>query len=76
MMQSIIQEQIANIMVLPNRICVPMAPGLDISRIKYPMPDVSIYQIRSNHETFFATIYQTIWEPTLKHVKKCFFVVL
>lgn len=39
MLQTIIQEQIANIMVLPNRICVQMAPGLDISRIKYPQPD-------------------------------------
>ena len=76
MMQSIIQEQIANIMVLPNRICVPMAPGLDISRIKYPMPDVSlsvihgIYHIRPNQGTFFATIYQAIWEPMFRHVKK------
>lgn len=45
MLQTIIQENIANIMVLPNRIAVQMTPGLDVSRIRYPQPDVSSYQL-------------------------------
>ncbi|KAL4229104.1 Extended synaptotagmin-3 [Mactra antiquata] len=39
MLQTIIQENIANIMVLPNRIVVEMAKGLEISRLRYPQPD-------------------------------------
>lgn len=38
MLLTIIQENIANIMVLPNRIVIQMAQGLEISRLRYPQP--------------------------------------
>lgn len=41
MVEDIIAEQIANIMVLPNRIAVPMIEGLNLSLLKYPPPEVS-----------------------------------
>ena len=45
MVDTIIHEQIANIMVLPNRIDVEMVKDLsNIGRLKYPLPDVS-YEI-------------------------------
>ena len=42
MMDTIITEQLANIMVLPNRIVVPMVPNVDLMMLKYPPPDVSL----------------------------------
>ncbi|XP_045210461.2 extended synaptotagmin-2-like isoform X2 [Mercenaria mercenaria] len=39
MLQTIIQENIANIMVLPNRIVVQTAQGLEVSKLRYPQPD-------------------------------------
>jgi len=42
MLQTIILENIANIMVLPNRIAVQMAPDLDLTKLRYPQPDVSM----------------------------------
>lgn len=41
MVEDIIAEQIANIMVLPNRIAVPMIEELNLSLLKYPPPEVS-----------------------------------
>ena len=40
MVEDIIAEQIANIMVLPNRIAVPMIEELNLSLLKYPPPEV------------------------------------
>ena len=43
MVDTIIQEQIGAIMVLPNKIDVPMVDDLKaIARLKYPLPDVSV----------------------------------
>ncbi|XP_052265318.1 extended synaptotagmin-2-like isoform X2 [Dreissena polymorpha] len=39
MVHTIIQENIASIMVLPNRIVVEMAKGVKISKLKFPSPD-------------------------------------
>ncbi|WAR06103.1 ESYT2-like protein [Mya arenaria] len=39
MLHTIIQENIANIMVLPNRIVVEMAKGVQITKLKFPQPD-------------------------------------
>lgn len=50
MVDTIIQEQIAAIMVLPNRIDVPMVEDLKaIARLKYPLPDgvLRIYMIEA-----------------------------
>ncbi|KAK3591394.1 hypothetical protein CHS0354_005316 [Potamilus streckersoni] len=38
MLYTIIKEQIANIMVLPNRIVVPIFPEMDVSKLRYPQP--------------------------------------
>ncbi|KAK6182627.1 hypothetical protein SNE40_010269 [Patella caerulea] len=38
MLKTIVQEQIANIMVLPNRIPISMAKGLDLNKLRYPQP--------------------------------------
>ncbi|ESO96571.1 extended synaptotagmin-like protein 2-like protein variant [Lottia gigantea] len=38
MLKNIVQEQIANIMVLPNRIPVSMVKGLDLNKLRYPQP--------------------------------------
>ncbi|KAL8564138.1 hypothetical protein ACOMHN_035743 [Nucella lapillus] len=38
MLHNIVQEQIANIMVLPNRIPIQMASDVDIKKLRYPMP--------------------------------------
>jgi len=43
MLKTIIQENIANIMVLPNRIVVEMAKGVKVAKLKFPQPDVSLY---------------------------------
>ena len=40
MLHSIIQEQIANFMVLPNRYPIQLAEGLDINKLRYPQPQV------------------------------------
>ncbi|XP_048779996.1 extended synaptotagmin-2-like isoform X3 [Ostrea edulis] len=39
MVEDIIAEQIANIMVLPNRIAVPMIEELNLNLLKYPPPE-------------------------------------
>ncbi|XP_076437301.1 extended synaptotagmin-2-like isoform X2 [Babylonia areolata] len=38
MLHTIVQEQISNIMVLPNRIPIQMASDVDIKKLRYPMP--------------------------------------
>ncbi|KAK7092651.1 extended synaptotagmin-2-like isoform X3 [Littorina saxatilis] len=38
MLHSIVQEQIAAIMVLPNRIPIQMASNVDVRKLKYPQP--------------------------------------
>ncbi|GFN89709.1 extended synaptotagmin-like protein 2 [Plakobranchus ocellatus] len=38
MLHSIIQEQIANFMVLPNRYPIKLAEGLDLNKLRYPQP--------------------------------------
>ncbi|XP_012938317.1 extended synaptotagmin-2 [Aplysia californica] len=38
MLHSIIQEQVANFMVLPNRYPIQMVEGLDLNRLRYPQP--------------------------------------
>ncbi|CAL1546958.1 unnamed protein product [Lymnaea stagnalis] len=38
MLHSIIQEQIANFMVLPNRYPIQLAEGLDLNKLRYPQP--------------------------------------
>jgi hypothetical protein len=43
MLHSIVQEQIAAIMVLPNRIPVQMASDVDIRKLRYPHPQVGGY---------------------------------
>ena len=40
MIEGIINEQIAAIMVLPHRIVVPMVEGVNLSLLKYPLPEV------------------------------------
>eukprot|EP00105_Crassostrea_gigas_P027085 XP_011448299.1 PREDICTED: extended synaptotagmin-2 isoform X2 [Crassostrea gigas] len=51
MVEDIIAEQIANIMVLPNRIAVPMIEGLNLSLLKYPPPEgvLRIYMIEARN---------------------------
>ncbi|XP_060068071.1 extended synaptotagmin-2-like isoform X2 [Ylistrum balloti] len=39
MLDTIIAEQISNIMVLPNRIVVPMVQDVNLMRLRYPQPD-------------------------------------
>ncbi|CAI9735471.1 extended synaptotagmin-2-like isoform X3 [Octopus vulgaris] len=38
MLRSIVQDQIFSIMVLPNRISVPLAENVDANRLRYPLP--------------------------------------
>ncbi|KAL5010091.1 hypothetical protein ScPMuIL_012396 [Solemya velum] len=38
MLKTIIQEQIAAIMVLPNRIPIAMTKGIDLNKLRYPFP--------------------------------------
>lgn len=38
MLHSIIQEQIANFMVLPNRFPIKMAEGIDLNKLRFPQP--------------------------------------
>lgn len=51
MVEDIIAEQIANIMVLPNRIAVPMIEELNLSLLKYPPPEgvLRIYMIEARN---------------------------
>ncbi|XP_059178105.1 extended synaptotagmin-2-like isoform X3 [Physella acuta] len=39
MLHSIIQEQIANFMVLPNRFPIKLAEDLDLNKLRYPQPE-------------------------------------
>ncbi|KAL3835824.1 hypothetical protein ACJMK2_021294 [Sinanodonta woodiana] len=38
MLYTIVKEQVANIMVLPNRIVVPLFPEMDVCKLRYPQP--------------------------------------
>lgn len=51
MVEDIIAEQIANIMVLPNRIAVPMVPELNLALLKYPPPEgvLRIYMVEARN---------------------------
>lgn len=49
--RSVVNSQIANLCVLPNKIVVPLAPHVDVTKLYFPEPDVSF---------FFFKIFQ-IW---------------
>jgi len=39
--KSVINSQMANMAVLPNKVVVPLVPNLDLTRLYFPEPDVS-----------------------------------
>lgn len=39
--RSVINAQTSNICVLPNKIVVPLVPGVDVTKLYFPEPDVS-----------------------------------
>ena len=44
MLRSIVIEQIANLMVLPNVFPIKLAEGIDLNKLKYPQPQVDTCQ--------------------------------
>lgn len=39
--RTIVNAQVANLCVLPNKIVVPLAPNVDVTKLYFPEPDVS-----------------------------------
>ena len=39
-LRGIVEQQIANYLVVPNRIPVALVPGIDLSKLKHPIPKV------------------------------------
>jgi len=46
--RSVINTQMANLAVLPNKIVIPLAPSVDVSRLYFPEPDVSFIKTFTN----------------------------
>jgi len=40
MLRGIVEEQITHYLVVPNRLPVALVPGVDVSKLKHPMPKV------------------------------------
>lgn len=50
--RSIINLQLANLAVLPNKIVFPLAPNINVSQLYFPEPDVN-FKIKKIYINYF-----------------------
>lgn len=67
MSDSMIMDAIASFLVLPNRLVVPLVPGLHVAQLRSPLPRVNMHlQIQGDYFIMsHLSLHQYITSPSL-----------